>query len=238
VGAALIAPSSAAAEASPNKSAIAASAATTGTSATAPFGAQTGARTLTDALTNEVSAVSGVFVAPRPTISGTRAVGKTLTAVASWTPTPDTFAIRWKRGGTPIYGAIHQTYKLTRSDAGKLLSVTVKGSKTGYTTVTKTSASVRIQKVLTATPIPKISGTAAIGRTLKAVPGIWKPAVVTLHYAWIIDGVIVGTRSSFMIRAHIAGVGSPSGKYIAVYVTGSKSGYTSITRMSLTKRIQ
>ena len=188
--------------------------------------------------TKSVVSTTAVFVAPRPTITGTHAVGQTLAANVAWIPMPDTFAFRWKRDGKPISKATHQTYKLTKSDAGRLLSVTVRGSKTGFTTVTKTSTAIRIQKVLTATPIPKISGTAAAGKTLKAIPGTWKPSGVKLHYAWIIDGIIVSTKSSFVVPVDILGLGTLSGKSISVYVTGSKSGYTSVTRMSLSKVIK
>ena len=184
------------------------------------------------------TAVLSVFVAPAPTISGTHAVGQTLAANVAWVPVPDTFTFRWKRAGVPIYRAIHQTYRLTKSDAGKTITVTVKGVKAGYTSVTKTSAAVRIQKVLTATPIPKISGTVAVGKKLTAVTGTWGPSTVTLHYAWIIDGFIVGTRPTFVIPASLTGLGDLAGKYIAVYVTGLKTGYTSVTRMSLSKLIK
>jgi hypothetical protein len=58
----------------------------------------------------------------------------------SWGPAPVQLAYRWKRNGVAIAGATGRTYTLTRSDAGKSVTVTVTGRKFGYTTVSKTSA--------------------------------------------------------------------------------------------------
>src|SRR5699024_1056255 len=79
--------------------------------------------------------------APVPTISGTVAVGNTLTAKpGTWKPAPVTLKYQWKRGGSNISGATAATYKVTNSDVGSKITVAVTGSKSGYTTVTKTSA--------------------------------------------------------------------------------------------------
>lgn len=80
--------------------------------------------------------------APTPTISGTVKVGKTLTAKpGTWKPSGVSFSYQWKRSGTAISGATKATYKLTKSDKGKKITVTVTGTKTGYASVSKTSKS-------------------------------------------------------------------------------------------------
>ena len=84
--------------------------------------------------------------APTPTISGTLKSGHTLTAKAgTWSPTP-TKTYQWYRSGKAIAGATKSTYKLTSSDKGKKITVKVTGKRTGYLTVTKTSAAKTVAK--------------------------------------------------------------------------------------------
>ncbi|WP_133247546.1 hypothetical protein [Arthrobacter sp. H-02-3] len=79
--------------------------------------------------------------APVPTITGTVKVGSTLTAVpGTWGPAPVALTYQWKANGVSIVGATAATYKLTAGQAGKTITVTVTGTKTGYTTKSKTSA--------------------------------------------------------------------------------------------------
>ncbi|MBK7819843.1 MAG: Ig-like domain repeat protein [Tessaracoccus sp.] len=86
---------------------------------------------------------------PTPTISGTKKVGKTLKAtVKTWQPTKVTVKYQWLRDGKAISKATTSSYKLTKADAGKKVSVKVTGSKSGYTTVSKTSKTVTVAKVV------------------------------------------------------------------------------------------
>jgi hypothetical protein len=78
---------------------------------------------------------------PAPTIAGTTKVGRTLTAqLAAWTPATTSLSYQWKRNGVAIAGATAPTYKPVAADAGAKLTVSVKGAKTAYTAVTRTSA--------------------------------------------------------------------------------------------------
>ncbi len=81
---------------------------------------------------------------------------------------------------------------------------------------------------LTATPTPAISGTAKVGSTLTARPGSWTPAPVTLKYQWYASGKAIGgaTRSTYKLTA------AQLGRSISVHVTGSRSGYATVTRSS------
>ena len=93
-------------------------------------------------MTTAVSAASAapLTTAPVPTVTGTRKVGYTLTAVPGiWGPAPVTLTYQWKANGVVIIGATAATYKLAAAQAGKALTVTVTGTKTGYTTAAKTS---------------------------------------------------------------------------------------------------
>lgn len=166
---------------------------------------------------------------PVPVISGTSRVGKTLTAKpGTWSPSTVTLAYRWKRDGAGILGATAPTYTLVKADAGRLITVTVVGSKSGYTTTSRTSAALRIEKLLTTAPIPTVSGSAATGKRLTANAGTWGPSPVTLTYQWQRDGMAIsGATSSTYVS-----FGSDIGKRISVVVRGSKAGYTSASRAS------
>jgi formylmethanofuran dehydrogenase subunit E len=52
-------------------------------------------------------------------------------------------AYQWKRSGVNIVGATTGSYVLTAADVGKTVTVTVTGSKAGYTTTAKTSAATK-----------------------------------------------------------------------------------------------
>jgi hypothetical protein len=85
--------------------------------------------------------VSPLTATPVPTITGTVAVGATLTAVTGvWAPAVNPFAYQWKRAGVVIAGATNSSYVLTAADLGKTITVDVTGSKTGFESVTMTSA--------------------------------------------------------------------------------------------------
>ena len=84
--------------------------------------------------------------APTPTISGTAKAGSTLTAHrGTWKPTP-TFSYQWYRNGAKISGATKSTYKVTKSDKGKKITVKVTGKRAGYATTVKTSAAKAIAR--------------------------------------------------------------------------------------------
>lgn len=165
-----------------------------------------------------------------PTISGTAAVGKKLTAnPGAWSPAGVSFAYQWLRGGSTIEGATSSTYTLVAADAGKKVSVKVTGALEGYTTVTKASAAKTVKAgKLTATPKPKVTGTAKVGKKLKVKAGKWKPATVKLSYQWQRNGKKIkgATKSSYKL------VKSDKGKKITVKVTGKKSGFTTVSKTS------
>lgn len=84
---------------------------------------------------------AGYSAAPVPTIAGTPKVGQTLTATTgTWTPEPEKFAFQWYRSGKAIKKATKATYKLTKSDAKKTITVKVTASGKGLQTVSRTSA--------------------------------------------------------------------------------------------------
>ncbi|MCJ1708666.1 family 16 glycosylhydrolase [Microbacterium sp. VKM Ac-2923] len=84
---------------------------------------------------------AGTLGAVTPTISGTAKLGSTLTAnPGTWTPSPVTLTYRWKADGVDIAGATGKTLKVATTNIGKRITVTVTGSKVGFTSAQRTSA--------------------------------------------------------------------------------------------------
>ena len=84
---------------------------------------------------------AGYETVPVPTISGEAKVGQTLTVDSgAWAPEPDKLAIQWYRNGKAISKATKESYKLTKSDAGKVITVKVTASGKGLQTLGSTSA--------------------------------------------------------------------------------------------------
>jgi hypothetical protein len=109
-------------------------------------------------------------------ISGAVRVGSALTATGAWGPAPVTLKYQWKANGVALTGATAATYTPTTAVLGKTLTVTVTGSKAGFTTVAKTSAvSVKVAVGVLTAPVPTISGSPTAGSVLTVVPGAWGP---------------------------------------------------------------
>ena len=75
---------------------------------------------------------------------------------------------------------------------------------------------------------PKITGTLAVGSTLKAQPGKWT-AKTKFTYRWLRDAVAIGkaTKASYKLTS------ADAGKQLSVEVTGKRSGYTTVSRTSV-----
>jgi len=169
-----------------------------------------------------------------PEISGTPTVGKYLiTSTPDWAPEPVVVTFQWKRNGTPIAKATQPKYRLSKSDVGKSISVTLTGRKAGFTTRVDTSQSLVAGLGLTRTPTPVVSGTATVGARLVASPGKWAPSKVTLKYAWLRDGEPIpgATFAAYTLTEHDAL------KQISVRVTGSRKSYTTVSAVSLAKTV-
>jgi protocatechuate 3,4-dioxygenase beta subunit len=195
-------------------------------------GSRTGYATVSKTSVTTAVVSGGVLTAtPAPTITGTTTVGHTLTATtAAWAPATVALKYQWLRAGTAIAGATASTHKLVAADAGKTITVKVSGTKSGFTTVAKTSAATAaIANVLTATPTPAISGTVKVGQTLAAKPGSWSPAPVTLTYKWLRAGKAIAgaTTSTYKL------VTADAGATLTVTVTGSKTGYVTVAKTSV-----
>lgn len=169
-------------------------------------------------------------VTPNPTISGTAAVGKTLTAITgAWTPSNVSFSYQWIRNSTAISGATGSSYTLVAADLGSYISVSVTASASGYTSVTTTSSSTSGVLAQLTAPVPTITGNTVVGSVLTADPGVWGPAPVSLTYQWYRNNVAIAgaTTTSYTL------VTADDLTNITVQVTGTKSGYGADTKTSL-----
>lgn len=167
--------------------------------------------------------------APDPAISGTVAVGSAVVAVpGGWVPGDAALHYQWALGGTPVSGANGQTYTPVAADAGKSLTVAVTATKAGYATTTKTSAAVTVKKgAIVKAATPKVSGKAVVGAKLKAKAGSWDKGVA-LSYRWYRNGKAIkgATKAGYTIAK------ADKGKTLRVKVTGTKSGYATVTKSS------
>lgn len=171
---------------------------------------------------------------PEPTLSGTKKVGNTLTASAGAWDSGVTLNYQWLRDGVPIDIATSPTYTLTSFDANKAISVRVTGSKSGYLSVAKTSqASIIAGLDLTSTPTPTFTGTKKLGSLLTVSPGSWDTGV-TLSYQWLRDGVAIpgATATTYTVLA------DDVDRQISVMVSGSKLGYTNVSKVSASSLIE
>ncbi|SFC78872.1 Zn-dependent metalloprotease [Nocardioides terrae] len=86
----------------------------------------------------------GTIAAARPRVRGKAKVKKVLHAAAgAWSPAGVTLSYQWLRNGRTIKRATKASYRLTRKDRHKRISVRVTGSKVGYQSVAVTSGRTR-----------------------------------------------------------------------------------------------
>lgn len=177
---------------------------------------------------------NGVFTAGSPpVISGTKGVGKPLTAsTGSWWPTPTSYGYRWRRDGVAISGATSRTYTPTVGDAGHSLTVTVTARRTGYTSASARSAPVGIP--IHATTRPSISGNPTVWRTLTVMVGSWTPQPSSYAYRWYRDGVAISgaTGRSYQLRS------ADRGHAVKARVTARRTGMVSGAAFSQTVTVR
>ncbi|MEY4313203.1 MAG: hypothetical protein RLZZ319_712, partial [Actinomycetota bacterium] len=175
--------------------------------------------------------------APAPTISGTAQVGRTLTSsLGVWGGDDDevTLDYQWKRttaGVTEeIPGADGDTYELTADDLGATIKLTVTGTMPAYTDQVKSSNStLAVAKgTFTATHLPTITGTVAVGKTLTASMGDWSPNDPTFSYQWYSGKLaIAGATSSTYVP-----LVTDLGQKLWVAVTATEPGFVSVSGVS------
>lgn len=167
-----------------------------------------------------------------PRLSGTFAVGQRLTATAGAWSSGTSFRHQWYADGKAISGATASSLRLAKAQGGRRITVRVTGSKTGYPTLGATSA--RSARVFTAAAAPRITGTAAVGRTLSVKRGTWMSGA-KVRYQWLVDGIPRRGATGTKLKVP----SSAATKRITVRATGTRSGYATVARTSSpTPRVQ
>lgn len=166
---------------------------------------------------------------PVPTISGTPRVDAPLVVSPGTWDDGTTLSYQWYVAGVPVAGATGTVYGVAPSDVGLTVTATVTGTRTGYAPVTTASAPTAVVAPgdLASTPTPVITGTPRVGLALRAEPGTWSGGAA-LAYQWTRDGSAVAgaTGSTYLASA------ADAGHRLVVVVTGSKAGYTTVSRAS------
>ncbi len=164
----------------------------------------------------------------------TVAYAQKLTAVrGAWTG-GTTLRYQWYIDRTAIKGATASTYTMNRTDwIGHTTHVVITGTKTGYTTKTRTSPNYRLASGVLTAPAVTVTGANTVGQTLTAKPGTWTSGTV-LRYQWSADGkpIVGATKQTLQLTEATAG------KNITVTVTGVKANYTTTARTAAPVTVQ
>jgi hypothetical protein len=171
---------------------------------------------------------AGALTAPTPAISGAVKVGSKLTALPGTWTAGTTLNYRWYRSGVSITGAGYPTYVLTPADLGAKISLRVTGVKPGYTTVGRYSpATAAVAPGTLTAPTPTISGSARVGYTLTANPGVWTSGT-TLTYQWYRSGTAIAGATGRTYKV----ISTDRYDTLKVRVRGSKPAHTTAFRYS------
>ncbi|WP_162598612.1 Ig-like domain repeat protein [Nocardioides gilvus] len=159
-----------------------------------------------------------------PRISGTGAVGTTLTSTpATWRDDDVRVVHQWLRDGSEIPGATAGTYAVTAADVGKPVTLRVTGTRPGRLPTLVTSNAVRgvLGAAPRATTTPVIEGAAKVGNTLSVVPPRWDESDAHPSYQWLADGREIPNAT----QATYAIADDDLDRLISVRVTAEKAGY-------------
>jgi hypothetical protein len=130
-------------------------------------------------------------VVTQPAVTGTPAVGQTLTcSTGTWSAAPTSYAYQWRRGGANI-GTNASTYMIVAADQGYNLDCVVTATNAVGSTAAPPSNAIAIPAALGApanTTLPAVTGTAATGSTLTCSQGAWSNSPTSFAYQWRRDG--------------------------------------------------
>ena len=190
-------------------------------------GEAVGYSTATQVSASKLVGLGAFTLSSTPTVTGNYSTGSTLQAEAGAWDSSARLTYQWMRDGIPIDGANSVNFQTTSNDYGHELAVQVTGDAPGYLKVSKVSTSQTIQMGTIHSEVPTITGLATVGSTVYASAAGWS-SDASFDYQWLIDGepVAGATLDSYLISS------SDFGKQLSVRVTGSGSGYLSVTKVS------
>ncbi|PWH05356.1 hypothetical protein DEO23_12245 [Brachybacterium endophyticum] len=138
---------------------------------------------------------------------------------------------QWRIDGKDVKGATKATFSVPNSAAGKKVSVYFVATAKGYARLAVdytygVMPGGSKKKTLKAST-PTITGTLRVGSKLTAHKGTWT-AGTTRTYQWYANGVAIkgATKYTLVVPS------SAKGKQLTVKITGRKSGYTTLSKVS------
>jgi hypothetical protein len=152
-------------------------------------------------------------------ISGTAKYGSTLKVATKW-PSGAKAKYQWYRGSSKIKGATKASYKVVKTDIGKIMKVAITVTKLGYAKYNASAKSAKIGKAsFSIKTAPKISGTKKAGHRLKVSTGTLSPRPSSYSYQWYRGTAKIkgATKSSYKLSK------SDIGKKISARVTVRRS---------------
>ncbi len=161
----------------------------------------------------------------QPALSGTPKVGRALTvADPAWNADGVEQTYQWLRDGAPITGATTASHLLAPADLGRAISVTVTGTKEGWTsaTVDSNTLTATVGDAIVATAQPRVTGTPTLGQTLSATPGTWGTGETpAFGYQWLRDGATISgaDRASYVVTP------ADLGRELSLRVTATRTAY-------------
>lgn len=125
-----------------------------------------------------------------PVVSGTAAVGQTLSATSgTWTGSPTSYAYQWRRCSgttcTNISGATSTTYAIQSADVSYTLDVVVSATNDAGTVAAASSPTAQVVGVPKVGAMPRISGKPKLGGKLRATTGTWNGPPTGYAYQWL-----------------------------------------------------
>ncbi|MFT4167468.1 MAG: CAP domain-containing protein [Microlunatus sp.] len=157
------------------------------------------------------------------TVAGDARVGSTLTATAhDPEPAGATVSYAWYADGEQV--GTKQTYSVAAKDVGKPLVVKATAASGDWATSSTSSNALTVQPgVLTPTGVG-IDGSPVVGESLSFIAGQWGPST-SYALQWLRNGNPISGAVSATYRLTTTDLGAT----IALRVTGSATGYTSVT---------
>lgn len=146
-----------------------------------------------------VVAAAPEFTGGDASITGTAAVGRTLTAVAeNFEPKPSSYKYQWHRDGVKVSKATKKTYALSSKDLGKQITVTIKAVRSGFPSLTVTSDPTSPISTLevTNTVAPSLGTSASVGKKLTVSVGTWDRKPSSYAYQWFRAGLPIEGATS------------------------------------------
>ena len=151
-------------------------------------------------------------------------VGATLTSTAPvFEPADSILSYQWLRNGATISNATGPTYTLTAQDFAIGISLKVTAKRVGFDDATTVSNVIGATAggALQPSAQPSISGTVAVGGSVRVEAGTWSQPNPTFAYQWLRGGAPIpsATSSTYAIKPEDAG------KDLSVTVLAKKTGF-------------